>query len=74
MKKVYLAPAINVIALDNVSPILAGSTGAGSQTIRDQEPYYGSGIEPPGTGTGSGIWGEGSSSIGFGKGPIDDTE
>ena len=71
MKKIYLTPAIQVIALENVSPILAGSTGK-SQTISDEGPYNDPGNE--GTGTGGWSWGEGSSGIGFGKGTTDETE
>lgn len=44
MKKVYLTPAIHVIALDNTSPILAGSNG----NISDEAPDYG--YENTGTG------------------------
>lgn len=49
MKKEYLTPAIQVIALDNTSPILAGSTGT-SQTISDEGPDYGSDFNNTGTG------------------------
>lgn len=62
MKKEYLTPAIQVIVLDNTSPILAGSTGT-SQTISDEVPDYGSGTENTGTGF-----------IGFGEGKCDDPE
>ena len=62
MKKIYLTPAIQVIALENVSPILAGSTGT-SQTISDEEPDDDSGTENTGTGF-----------IGFGEGKIEETE
>ena len=62
MKKEYLTPAIQVITLDNTSPILAGSTGT-SQTISDEGPDYGSDFENTGTGF-----------IGFGEGKCDDPE
>lgn len=62
MKKKYLTPAIQVIVLDNTSPILAGSTGT-SKTISDEEPDYGSDIDNTGTGF-----------IGFGKDKCDDPE
>ena len=59
MKKVYLTPAIQVIALEKTSPILAGSYE--SQTISDKEPDY----DYENTGTGF---------IGFGKDKCDDPE
>ena len=62
MKKEYLTPAIQVIVLDNTSPILAGSTGT-SQTISDEGSDYGPGTENTGTGF-----------IGFGEGKCDDPE
>lgn len=62
MKKEYLTPAIQVIVLDNTSPILAGSTGT-SQTISDEGPDYGSDFENTDTGF-----------IGFGEGKCDDPE
>lgn len=57
--RVYLTPAIHVIALNNTSPILAGSYG--SQTISDE----GSDYDYENTGTGF---------IGFGKDKCDDPE
>lgn len=62
MKKEYLTPAIQVIVLDNTSPILAASTET-SKTISDEEPDYGPGTENTGTGF-----------IGFGEGKIEETE
>lgn len=62
MKKEYLTPAIQVIALENTSPILAGSTGT-SQTISDEGPYNDPGIDNTGTGF-----------IRFGEGKCDDPE
>ena len=62
MKKEYLTPAIQVITLDNTSPILAGSTGT-SKTISDEGPDYGSDIDNTGTGF-----------IRFGEGKCDDPE
>lgn len=62
MKKEYLTPAIQVIVLDNTSPILAASTGT-SKTISDEEPDYGPGTENTGTGF-----------IRFGEGKCDDPE
>lgn len=62
MKKEYLTPTIQVIVLDNTSPILAASTGT-SKTISDEEPDYGSDFENTGTGF-----------IGFGKDKCDDPE
>lgn len=63
MKKEYLTPAIQVITLDNTSPILAGSDGTQTPTISDEEPDYGSDFEKTGTGF-----------IGFGKDKCDDPE
>lgn len=60
MKKEYLTPAIQVITLDNTSPILAGS---GSKTISDEGPYNDPDIDNTGTGF-----------IGFGKDKCDDPE
>ena len=62
MKKEYLTPAIQVIALENTSPILAGSTGT-SQTISGEGPGNGSGTENTGTGF-----------IGFGEGECENPE
>ena len=56
-----MTPAIHVIALDNTSPILAGSYG--TPTISDEEPDYGDDYENTGTGF-----------IGFGKDKCDDPE
>ena len=52
MKKEYLTPAIHVIALDDTTPLLAGTYGV--KTISDEEPDY----DYENTGTGF---------IGFGK-------
>ena len=57
-----MTPAIQVIALENTSPILAGSTGT-SQTISGEGPGNGSGTENTGTGF-----------IGFGEGKCENPE